>query len=79
MKTNNKAPNVEPHPLEQQVKRVVAAQGLDNTHTKYPCYNSERCTATWTWDDWHCCGCKHQGLQQGDLIPNNQLEINHEI
>ena len=68
--------DVDAAPLERRVRRFVAAEGLDDTKTKYPCYNSEKCSATWTWDCWHCCGCKNQGLQIGDLTPNFVLCVN---
>lgn len=34
---------------------------------KYPCHGSKECTASWTYDDWHCSGCHWKGMGTCDL------------
>jgi hypothetical protein len=35
---------------------------------KYPCHGSKECTASWTYDDWHCSGCHWKGMGVQDLL-----------
>lgn len=34
---------------------------------KYPCHGAKSCSASWTYDDWHCSGCHWKGMGRADL------------
>lgn len=40
-----------------------------NNHDKpkYDCHGAAECSASWTWDDWHCTGCHWKGMGCSDL------------
>lgn len=35
---------------------------------KYDCFNAEKCTSSWTYDNWHCTGCHWKGLGIQDIV-----------
>mgnify|MGYP003422050272 CR=1 FL=1 len=34
---------------------------------KYPCFNADECSSSWTYDNWHCTGCHWKGLGIQDI------------
>lgn len=49
--------------LTDHLKNLKIQDELDS---KYNCFNTDSCYATWTYDDYHCSGCKHQNTRPGD-------------
>lgn len=43
----------------------------DPNKLKYHCHNAKTCSASWTYDDWHCTGCHWKGMGLSDLKYGN--------